>query len=151
MKRPVHPFSCVTEIIQSIPSTAKYFPKFDAVNGYFQIALDEESSLLTTFLFPSAHYRYLHIPQGLTAPSDEWCRRSDAVVDELLWAMKILHEISIRASSLPELQQRIDVIAGNCSRLNIILSKKKFSTGTSMPFAGYIVSDCGVLAILPNS
>jgi len=43
----------VTEIIQSIPSTANYFAKFDAVNGYFQIALDEESSMLTTFLLPS--------------------------------------------------------------------------------------------------
>ena len=52
VKRPVHPFSCVTEILQSI----KYFAKFDAVNGYFQIALDKESSLLTTFLLPSGRY-----------------------------------------------------------------------------------------------
>ena len=56
VKRPVHPFSCVAEILQSIPSSAKYFAKFDAVNGYFQIALDEESSLLTTFLLPSGRY-----------------------------------------------------------------------------------------------
>ena len=73
MKRPVHPFSCVPEMIQSIPLSAKYFAKFDVVNGYFQIAHDEESSLLTTFLLPSGRYRYLRIPQGLDALSDEWC------------------------------------------------------------------------------
>ena len=133
VKRPVHPFSCVTEIIQSIPSTANYFAKFDAVNGYFQIALDEESSMLTTFLLPSGRYRYLRIPQGLNASSDEWCRRSDAVVDGLLWAKKIVDDILIWASTLQELQQRIEIIAQNCERLNVILSKKKFSIGTSMP------------------
>ena len=107
-----------------------YFAKFDAVNGYFQIALDQESSLLTTFLLPSGRYRYLRIPQGLNASSDKWCRRSDAVVDGLLWAKKIVDDILIWASSLQELQQRIDIIAQNYARLNIILSKKKFSIGT---------------------
>ena len=100
--------------------------------------------MLTTFLLPSGRYRYLCIPQGLNASSDEWCRRSDAVVDGLIWAKKIMDDILIWASSLPELQQQIEVIANNCSRLNIILSRKKFSIGTSMPFAGYIISEDGV-------
>ena len=38
------------EILQTVPASAKFFAKMDAVNGYFQIALDEESSLKTTFL-----------------------------------------------------------------------------------------------------
>ena len=68
VKRPVHPFACVSEILQTIPASAKFFAKMDAVNGYFQIALDEESSLKTTFLLPSGRYRYLRIPQGLMHP-----------------------------------------------------------------------------------
>ena len=55
-----------------------------------------------------------------------------------------MDDILIWASSLPELQQRIEVIANNGSRLNIILSRKKFSNGTSMPLAGYIISENGV-------
>ena len=39
----------------------------DAVSGYFQIALDEESSIKTTFLLPSGRYCCLRIPQGLNA------------------------------------------------------------------------------------
>ena len=100
--------------------------------------------MLTTFLLPCGRYRYLRIPQGLNASSDKWCRRSDAVVDGLLWAKKIVDDILIWASSLQELQQIIEIIAQNCERLNIIISKKKFSIGTSMPFAGYIVSNSGV-------
>ena len=40
VKRPVHPFACVSEILQMIPPTAKFFAKLD-----FKIALDEESSM----------------------------------------------------------------------------------------------------------
>ena len=58
VERPVHPFPSVGEILKSIPSSARIFAKFDAVNGYFQIGLDEESSKLTTFILPSGRYRY---------------------------------------------------------------------------------------------
>ena len=69
IKRPVHPFACVSEILQTIPASAKFFAKMDAVNGYFQIALDEESSLKTTFLLPSGRYRYTSaFPKASTRP-----------------------------------------------------------------------------------
>ena len=142
--RPVHPFPSVSDILQSIPASAKHFAKFDAVNGYFQIPLSEEASRLTTFLLPSGRYRYLRTPQGLNASSDEWCRRSDAVIDGLLFARKIVDDILIWASTLEELRERINIIASRCQELNIVLSRKKFCIGSSMPFAGYIVSDAGV-------
>ena len=69
VERPVHPFPSVGEIVQSVPSTAKYFAKLDAVHGYFQLALDEESSKLTTFLLPSGRYRYLRACLLYTSPS----------------------------------------------------------------------------------
>ena len=138
--RPVHPFPSVLDILQSIPSEAKFFAKFDAVNGYFQIPLDEESSMLTTFILPSGRYRYLRIPQGLNALSDEWCRRSDAVVEGLLWSRKIVDDILIWAPDMSTLQSRIEEISSRCKILNIVLSKKKFIIGSTLPFAGYIVS-----------
>ena len=58
VERPVHPFPSVIEILQTIPASAKVFAKFDAVNGYFQVPMDEESSRLTTFILPSGRYRY---------------------------------------------------------------------------------------------
>ena len=76
VQRPVHPFPSVNDIVQAISSSATIFAKFEAVNGYFQIALDEESSKLTTFILLSGRYRYKRIPQELNASSDEWCRRS---------------------------------------------------------------------------
>ena len=79
--RPVHPFPSVSDIIQSIPSSAAYFAKLDATHGYFQLPLDEESSSLTTFILPLGRYRYLRAPMGLSSFSDEWCRHSDRAVE----------------------------------------------------------------------
>ena len=82
----------MSEILKTIPASAKVFAKFDAVNGYFQVSLDEESSKLTTFILPSGRYRYLRIPQGLNASSDEWCHRSDAIIEGLQWSKKIVDD-----------------------------------------------------------
>ena len=57
-------------------------------------------------------------------------------MDGLIWAKKIVDDVLIWALDLATLRQRIDIIADNCARLNIILSRKKFAIGTSMPFAG---------------
>ena len=141
VKRPVHPFACVSEILQTIPASAKFFAKMDAVNGYFQIDLDKESSIKTTFLLPSGRYRYLRVPQGLNASSDEWCRRSDTVLDGLPWAKKIVDDILVWAPSIPELKIRVEAIAHNCQKLNITLSKKKFEIGKQIQFAGYLVGE----------
>ena len=144
VKRPVHPFACVSVILQTIPASAKFFAEMDAVNGYFQIALEEESSLKTTFLLPSGRYRYLRILQGLNASPDKWCRRSDTVIDGLPWAKKIVDNILVWAPSLPELKIRVETIAHNCKNLNITLSKKNFKIGKQIQFAGYLVGKDGV-------
>ena len=64
VQRPVHPFPSTQDIIRNIKPTDVVFAKMDAVQGYFQIPLQEESSLLTTFLLPSGRYRYTRAPYG---------------------------------------------------------------------------------------
>ena len=48
--RPTHPFPSIREIIKAVPPDAKLFCKLNAAQGYFQLALDEKSSRLRTFL-----------------------------------------------------------------------------------------------------
>ena len=142
--RPVHPFPSVKDIVQSIPAGTKYFAKMDAVHGYFQLALDEKSSKLTTFLLPSGRYRYLRAPMGLSCSSDEWCRHSDRAIEGLHFARKIVDDILVWATELPQLHERIKVIADRCKDLNIILSRKKFEIGSEISFAGLLLSEKGV-------
>ena len=73
VERPVHPFPTPRDIIAQIPGTSKYFAVFDAKSGYWQIALDEESKPLTTFITEWGCYCYLRAPMGLTSSGDEFC------------------------------------------------------------------------------
>ena len=96
------------------------------------------------FILPSGRFCYLRIPQGLNASSEEWCRRSDAIVEDLPWARKIVDDILIWAPDLPTLKTQIEEISQRSLALNVVLSKKKFIIGEELPFAGYIVSKNGV-------
>ena len=144
VKRPVHPFMSANDIIQRILPESKVFAKLDAVQGYFQIKLDEESSDLTTFLLPSGRYKYNRTPMGLNASGDEWNQRSDAVITGLVWAAKIIDDILIQAPNLKVLFERIRIVLRKCREQNITISKRKLSVGPQINFAGYIISDKGV-------
>ena len=144
VRRPVHPFPCVQQIVQDIPHGMKFFAKLDAIHGYFQLQLDEESADLTTFLLPSGRYRYLRAPMGLSSSSDEWCRHSDRAIEGLPWARKIVDDILIWAASLDELEERVRTVATRCKKLNIALSRKKLVMGASISFAGLIIDTQGI-------
>ena len=103
VKRPVHPFPCTAEILQAIPSSATCFAKLDAVHGYFQLALEPKSSFITTFLLPQGKFRYLRAPMGLNASSDEWCCKSDIIVEGLPWARKLVDDTIIWADNEEDL------------------------------------------------
>ena len=144
VKRPVHPFPAVKDIIRSIPADARVFCKMDAVHGYFQLALDEESSKLTTFLLETGRYRYLRAPMGLSASSDEWCKRSDELVLGLTWAKKIVDDILLWARDYAELWPRIRIILDRCRHWNITVSLSKFEVGEKIFFAGCVITGEGI-------
>ena len=97
IKRPVHPFPSANKIIQYMPSEAKVFAKLDAVQGYHQVELDEESRHLTTFLVPWGKYRYKIGQMGLKSTSDTFCAKSDKAIHNISHAQKIVDDILLCA------------------------------------------------------
>ena len=144
VKRPVHPFPSTKDIIQQLPADGRVFATLDAVQGYHQIALSEESSKLTTFLLPSGRYRFLRAPMGLSASSDEWCCRSDEVISGIKGVQKIVDDILISAPDLETLRLRIRKVLDRCKKENVTISCKKFQVSSKVKFAGHIISSEGV-------
>ena len=62
IERPVHPFVAGTDLLKNLDPNSKVFCKLDAVLGYYQIPLDQDSKKLFTFLLASGRYRYLRAP-----------------------------------------------------------------------------------------
>jgi hypothetical protein len=132
VKGPVHPFSAPRDLISSLPPGMKCFARLDAVHGYFQVKLDYESSLLTTFLLPSGRYRYTGAPMGLNSSGDVFCFKTDGPLEGLgNWILKIVDDILVCAPDWDTLFDRLTIVLKRLSEAGIILSKKKFAVGTA--------------------
>jgi hypothetical protein len=144
VKRPEHPFPSPSDLSSSIPSTAKLFVVLDAVKGYWQVELDQESRALTTFLTPFGRFRYCRAPMGLNASGDEYCARGDRALSGLSGVRKIVDDIIIFASDLDELLVRTKEVLQRCKENSITLSLQKAQIGEKVKFAGFIVSSSGI-------
>ena len=82
----------VEDVASRMPNAA-VFSTLDARSGFWQIKLDYESSLLTTFSTPFRRYRFLRVPFGITSASEVFQRAMEElfagypcaiIVDDLL-------------------------------------------------------------------
>ena len=144
IKRPIHPFPSAKEIAERIKPSSKYFACLDAVKGYYQLPLDEESSMLTVFLIPLGKYRYLRNPMGLNISGDEWNEYSDKVIEGIEGADKIVDDILVQGDTIQEVMEKTQKILENCRKLGITISEKKLVMGKEVDFAGFTINGDGV-------
>ena len=64
VRRPYYPTKTPSEAVSNIHPSSKYFTTFDAKNVYWQVPLEKESQLLTTFITPYGRYQFLRAPMG---------------------------------------------------------------------------------------
>ena len=145
IERPIHPFLSAYDTIRQISPKAKVFGTLDAVMGYFQLELDEESSELTTFLTPYGKYKYNRSPMGCNASQDWWNKISDQVViDHQEFSAKIVDDILVWAENFEQLYERMRKILLKCQQLGITISEKKMQVGKEVKFAGFLVTSEGI-------
>jgi hypothetical protein len=142
--RPVHPFPSPVDVMRLIKPESKVFAKLDAYSGYFQIPLEPESSLMTTFILPSGKYRYTRAPMGLNASSDEFCRRTDEALAGVDGVVKVVDDILVQAEDYDQLEERLEQVLERCRAARITLTKGKFYVGEEVKFAGFIITGTGI-------
>jgi hypothetical protein len=76
---------------------------------------------------------------GLSATSDDWCRKSDFVIEGNENARKIVDDILCWGSTVQELMTKLDTIPLRCKAIGITLSITKFKISKEVEFAGYVV------------
>ena len=86
VRRECYPSTTPQDAVADIQqSSAKYFTVFDALKGYHQCPLDEESQKLTTFITPFGRYMYLRAPYGISSISEHYNRMDEALTYVRLW------------------------------------------------------------------
>jgi len=68
---PKYQMPTLDELLSKL-SKAKVFSTLDAKDGFYQVGLDESSSLMTTFWTPFGCYKYLRLPFGINLAPEEF-------------------------------------------------------------------------------
>ncbi|GBM48090.1 hypothetical protein AVEN_34411-1 [Araneus ventricosus] len=76
IKIPHYPIPSADRLMTNLQGNI-VFSLFDATNGFWQLALDEESSYLTTFSTPWGRYRFLVLPCGLNNSPEEFQKENE--------------------------------------------------------------------------
>ena len=125
--------------------TSKIFAKLDLKDGYWQVAMTEEASHLTTFNTPVGRYRYLVLPFGLTSANEVFQKRVSILVDTVVGAECIYDDILIHADDAEQLYRIVDKVVHRMDEAGVKLNKKKCSYGvTEVKYLGHLITSEGI-------
>jgi hypothetical protein len=128
------------------------FSVFDVRNRFWHLELDEESSLLTTFITPFGRYRWLWMPFGLTSAPEEFRRRQRRVILENLPGVVAIHDdILVIGKGAPREEAKRDhdvkvhALMRRCREKNTTLNADKVKLSCNeVTFMGHLLTDEGL-------
>ena len=93
---PKYPIPTLTEILPEF-STRKYktFTIVDALDGFTQVCLDDESSKVTTMHTPWGRYRWNRLPYGVSSGVEEFQKRIHEAIDGLSGVVGIADDLVV--------------------------------------------------------
>ena len=123
-------------------ANAKYFTVLDAMKGYHQCLLDQDSQLLTAFIIPFGRFKYLHAPYGISSISEHYNHHIGEASADLLRFRRIVNDIVIYDGD--DHIAHVREFVQHCADKQIALNPQKCILGaTEVTFAGFRLSQEG--------
>ena len=130
---------------------AKVFSKLDLKNGYWHVALDEASSLLTCFQTIYGRHRWCRLPFGLSVSSEIFSRRVHEALQGLEGVHCVADDIIIAGvgdtveDATASHDKRLHAFLQQCQDKGVVLNPDKFKLrAESLPFMGHILGPDGI-------
>ena len=113
--------------------SAKYFTKLDANHGYWQINLDTESSLKTTFNAPFGRFRFLRMPFGIHSAQEVFHKRINHHFENMNGCETDIDDFLIWGISEEEHDRRLIQTLEKAQQIDLTLNidKCKFKRSTA--------------------
>ena len=90
IRREYYPMPTIEEVSTRL-NKARFFTVLDAKNGFWQISLDDRSSILTCFNTPVGRYRWKRMPFGINSAPEVWQRTMNQLVEGLK-GTEVIHD-----------------------------------------------------------
>ena len=101
-----HPIPSVEHILAQL-GEAKVFSKLDANSGFWQIALQKESALLTTFITPFGRFCFNRLPFGITSAPEYFQKRISELLPDLSDVVCMMDNILVYGQDQDEHDKRL--------------------------------------------
>jgi hypothetical protein len=141
-----YPMPRTDEILDNLHG-AKYFSKLDMTDGFWQIALAEDSRDYTGFVTRSKFWRWKVLPMGLKSSPSVFQRKMDCILGEIKWkfVMCYLDDLIIYSKTFEEHMDHIKQVLEKLELAGMFVKLSKCAFGMeSIDFLGHIVTKEGI-------
>ena len=144
VKRERHPLPAVDQTLAQLAGAA-VFSQLDANSGFWQIALDPASALLTTFITPFGRFCFHRLPFGITsAPEHFQCRMSE-ILNGIPGVVCMMDDVLIHGTTLQEHDGRLRQVLERLQEAGVTLNKEKCRFAvTTVKFLGHVIDQSGI-------
>jgi len=120
---------------------AKYFASFDAVDGFWQMAMAPEDVEKTAFTSPYGSYEWLVMPMGLSNSPSSYQRRMQRALGHLPFVRVFIDDCVCFSKTLEEHSSHLRQFFEVCREQGIYLKESKCQMlETEIRFLGHVVS-----------
>ena len=145
VKREFHPMSSVDDSLDKL-SNVRDFTRLDANSGFWQIPLDCESQLLTTFITPYWRFCFHRLYFGISSAPEIFQRTMNKILEGVPGVICHLGGVLIHDTTREEHDQRVDEVMERIQRSGMTLNNKCVFSKTSTKFLGFIIDEGGIHA-----
>ena len=150
LKRERYHLTTFEEVLPDLANT-KDFSKVNLRAGYWQVQLDKQSSILTTFQSPYGRFRWNRLPFGLNVSSEIFVRKLHEALDGLEGVFYIADDIVVAGvgATMEEANKshdaRLQALLQRCKEKKIALNEQKFVLRRhEIVFMGHQISAAGI-------
>jgi hypothetical protein len=142
--RPTFETATPFQAVRSIPAGMRFFTVIDALKGYHQVPLDDESATMTTFFTPFGRYMYRRLPFGVCHAGDDYSRSVSDVFDDIPNCRRIIEDILIFSETYEEHISLVQQVFQHAADNQIAINTGKIQFAQpSVLFGGYILNNTG--------
>ena len=142
----LHPLPKVDETLAQLPG-ATVFSKLDANSGFWQIPLEKESRLLTTFITPSGQYCFNKLPFGISSAPELFQKRMSKILHGLDGVLRLMDDVLVFGHAREEHDARLMAALERTEAAGVPLNTPNCEFAKDrLRFLGHIINKDGVRA-----
>ena len=150
IQREHYPLPTIEDIATRLHG-GKVFTKLDVRNGFWHVALDEDSSFLTTFHTPFGRYRWRRLPFGISSAPEVFQRKMHELIEGQSGIEVVADDFIVIGCGSTVEEATVDhdkvlmAFLERCKEQGVKLNTDKLNLRmTEVPFIGHIATDKGL-------